>query len=123
MSQPVVAKGEQAREGFAVLGAIRRLLAGNDVIEAAHGKALDVHVASPGLIEGLDSVRRENQVEVEWAVLQLNEVLAPADLRDLLGGQAKPELDERVGDRRAVRRILLDEQIGILRGIRETEED
>ncbi|MHB9008325.1 MAG: hypothetical protein ACYDC1_15485, partial [Limisphaerales bacterium] len=71
-AHPVVAETAQAIEGLTVLNPVRRDLAGDDVVWMANGKTLDHHSPRPGVGKPLDSVRREDQIEIEGSVLQLN---------------------------------------------------
>src|SRR5439155_11886107 len=70
-SYPVLSKRPQARQHLAVPHAVGSGLAGNDVVEVAHGKTLHLHATAPGVRKGFDTVRRKDQVEVEggrsWA--------------------------------------------------------
>jgi len=56
--------------------ALLAMLAGNDVIDAAHGKPFHLGAALPGCLERLDAIRCEDQIQVKGAVLELNEILA-----------------------------------------------
>ena len=57
----------------------------------ADRETLDLDVAAPGTFERLDPVRGEDEIDVEGAVLQLNEVLAALDLGRLRLGQCEAE--------------------------------
>src|SRR5262249_40094753 len=98
-------------------------LAGDDVVEVADGEPFHLDAPLPGVGEALDAVRREDEVEIERPVLELHEVLAALDLRGLLVGQFEAELAQGGDDRTAVLRALLHEEIRVLRGVGEAEED
>src|SRR5207244_438503 len=72
--QPEFAESAQPGQRLAIPQPVRRDLARDDVVEVAHGETFDVDVAPPGVLEALDAVRGEDQVEVEGAVLELDEV-------------------------------------------------
>src|SRR5437667_8144676 len=84
---PIVSKCSQARQDFAVFCAVGRFLAADDVVGVTDPKALDLDVSRPGFGESFDSVRREYEVYVERAVLELDKVLTPLDVLDLMGRQ------------------------------------
>ena len=83
----------------------------------------DVDAAGPGVAEPIDPVRGKDQIQVEGAILELNEVLSPFDFRGLLRGQAKSQIPKSGHERAAVRDRFLHVQICILRGIRKAEEN
>ena len=89
----------------------------------AHRKALDIDAARPRVGESLDPVRGEDEIEIEGAVLQLDEVLAPQDLRRLRVGEIEAELANRRYERCSVVGAALDEQICVLGRVREPQED
>ena len=62
------------------------------VVGVASRKPFDFHSATPRLGEGLDSVGGEHEIDVEGAVSELDEVLAPADLVRLRLGQLEAQL-------------------------------
>lgn len=69
MREPIIPKGNQAGESFAVLYAIGGLLACDDVVGVADGKTLHFHSPVPCIFKSLDPVGRENQVKVERSIL------------------------------------------------------
>src|SRR5258708_4051049 len=77
----------------------------------------------PGVCEALDTVWREDEVEVEGSVLELHEILAGLDLCRLLVVKAKAQLVQSGDDGPAVVRTLLHEEVGILSGVREAEQN
>ena len=99
---PVVAEGSKARKALAILDAIRRCLAGDDVIGMADGEAFNIDVPRPGIVETLDPIWCEHKIEIERAVAELDEVLAQLDLMALRLGEGKAEIAERGDDGPAV---------------------
>src|SRR5438045_3815583 len=99
---PVVAKRPQAGKALTVLLSVGCDLARDDVVDVAHRKPFDVDVPGPRVLETLDSVRREDQVEIVGAILELNEVLPANDLIFLFGCDVKCEFAERVHGRPSV---------------------
>lgn len=85
--------------------------------------AFDIDMARPGILEPLDSIGRKDEVEIEGAVLQLDEVLPAEDLGGLVTSQGEAELAERGHDALAVLRRSLDKQIRVLGRAREAEQD
>ena len=96
---PILAEGAQSRQRFAVSGTICRNLAGDDVVRVANVETFHLDVPPPRILETLDAVRREYQVEIERAILELDKILAPLDLGDLLAGQREANLAKRRHDR------------------------
>src|SRR2546422_2137313 len=123
LPDPVVAESPKPRQGLAILDSARGLLAGDDVVNVADGEPLDLDMPAPRLLERLDAVGSEDEVQVEGAVLQLNEVLAALDLRRLLVRQLEADFSERENQGPAVRLALLDEQVRVLRRVGETQQD
>src|SRR5215207_1241554 len=119
----MVAKGAQSRQGFAVFGAIRSALAGNDVVRMANGESLDLYAPIPRMCKTLDSVGSEDQVHIERAVLQLHEVLAAFDFLRLNLGQREAELAKSMGHTPAVFIRLQREDVNVLRGVRKPQEN
>ena len=66
----------QSRQRLTVFGTAGRFLAGDDVIDMTDRKALHLDMPPPCIFKPLDAIRRENQIEIEWAVLKLNEILS-----------------------------------------------
>jgi hypothetical protein len=85
----ILAKRAQAREGFTIFLSVRRGFARYNVIYVAYGKPLDVDSSAPGILEAFYTVRGEDKVQIEWAIFELNEILALADLCRLLICQCK----------------------------------
>ena len=52
-----------------------RRFAGNDIIDVAYGKTFDFYAPFPGISETFDAVGSEYQIQIEWAILELNEIL------------------------------------------------
>ena len=100
-----------------------RQLARDNVVDVANGKSLYFDVPLPSVFEPLDSIRGEHQVKVERAVLQLNEILSSRDLGGLAVGQGKAQVAQSRNQRATIGRHLLDEQVGILRGVRKAQEN
>src|SRR5262249_55721083 len=69
------------------------------------------------------AVRGEDEIEIERTVPELDEVLAPLDLRCLRVLQHEAELAERRDQGASVRDGFLDEDVGVLGGVREAVED
>ncbi len=80
---------------LSILLAVCRPLAGDDVVDRADHEALDFYPPRPSVGEALDPVRRVDQVEIERAVFQLDEILAPARLFPLLVGQVETQIHQR----------------------------
>ncbi len=98
--------------------------AGDDVVRVTHREALDVDAALPGvgrsaaIPSGANTRSRSNR-----AVLQLDEVLAPEDLRRLGLGEIEPEFADRSDERGAVLGASLDEQVRVLRRVGKPQQD
>src|SRR5437667_7929132 len=80
-------------------------------------------MAPPGVRERLDAVRSKADINVEGAVLELDENLPALDVGSLRVRQCKSQLSERRHHRPPVADALLDEQVRVLRRIREAEKD
>ena len=78
---------------------------------------------SPGICEPLDSVRGKDEVQVEWAVLELDEVLATLDLFRLGIAEIELEIPQGEYDSLAILPALFSEDVGILSRIRKTQKD
>jgi len=92
-------------------------------VRMANREPLHLHSPLPGVFEAFDAVGREDEVEVERAVLELYEVLAPDDLLPLGRREVEPQLEEGGDQRRAVGRIPGDEDVRILCRVGEAEQD
>src|SRR5438105_11874218 len=88
----------------------------------AHGKPFDVDLSVPSVFKSLNAVGSENQIQVERPILELDEVLAPNDLSRLLLGQCETKLSQCVDERRAVLRITLNEDVGVLSRVWKTQQ-
>ena len=99
------------------------LLARDDVVDRAYREPFDVAAPIPSVLEALDAVGGEDHVNVERAVLQLDEVLPASDLGRLPGCEPKAQLLECLDQSGPVGRGLLDEQVGVLCGVRESVDD
>ena len=71
----------------------------------------------------LDTVGREDEVEVEGAVLELDEVLAAANLCGLIRCQREAQRDEGLDQGLAIGGTTLDEDVGVLSRVGEPEEN
>src|SRR5438034_7970558 len=80
LPQPILAKGSQPRQRLAVLLPVRGGFARDDVIDVANRETLNVHPSVPCIGEAFDAVRRENQVQVEGTILELDEIFAAGHL-------------------------------------------
>jgi len=89
---PPISKRAETRERFAVLLSIGRGFTGDDIVGMADWKTFDFHAAFPGIGKSLDPVGSEDQVEIKWAILELDEVFATLDLCDLRRRKRKTEL-------------------------------
>ena len=87
MALPVLAEGQQARERIPIPLTVAGRLAGNDVVQMADGETLDLDAPLPGVFEALDPIRREDQVQIERPVFELDKVLAALDLGRLRGAK------------------------------------
>ena len=110
----MVPKLYQSRKRFQILGAAGRLLTGDDVIGMTNRESIDFDVASPCCFKGIYPVGCKDEVEVEWPVPQLNEILAASDFSLLLRTQRKTQLLPRKCQSCAIFRRLLDKEIGDL---------
>src|SRR4051794_34720827 len=88
-----------------------------------HGEAFDLDVPLPRVRECLDPIRREDQVQIKRPILELDEILAATDLLCLRIREPKAELAQGLHHRRAVLAGLLDEDIRVLRSVREAQQD
>ena len=95
MADPILAESPQAWQGLPVLLAVRGSLAGDDVIEMADGKTLDIDVALPGVLEALNAIGSKDQIEVEGSLLELNEILAPLNVPGLVVSEGEAEIAQR----------------------------
>ena len=82
--QPILAESSQAWQRFEVFLAAGGLFAGDDVVDVADRKPFHLDVPLPGVVESFDAVGSEDQINVERASLDLHEILAAFDLRDLI---------------------------------------
>src|SRR5262245_38255646 len=89
----------------------------------ADTQALDLHRALVRFRKRLDAVGCEDQVQVERSRADLDEVLATEDLVLLGLGQREPKVAERLDECATVVRRLVHEEICILRGIGEAQQD
>ena len=106
-----------------ILLTVGRLFVRHNVVDVANRKALHFDTAAPGVIEGLDAIRSENQIQVEGTILELDEILAAPDLTGLLLGQAKAKVGERIHQSCAVCAGFFDEEVGILGSVGVPEQD
>lgn len=106
-----------------VLHASAGLLAGNDVAEV--GDREDVFADGSGfcLVETLDAVGGEDEVEVEGAVLELDEVFAANDFSLGVLVECKAKAKKRFYHASAVFLGLCGEDVHILSGAGIAEED
>src|SRR5438874_6353151 len=102
---------------------MRRHFAGNDVVRMTNRKTIYINVPIPSIFESLDPIWREAQIQIEWPVLQLYEVLPPLNLRRLAIIQRKSKFAESCNQATSVVCIALHEQVGVLRGIRKPQQD
>src|SRR5438552_16966705 len=102
MTPPVITKGDQARQSFAILGAIRRTLAGNEVVRMADRKALDVDMAGPRVREALNPVGSEYQVHIKGPIFQLHKVLAAHNFLSLGLRQVVTQVAQRLHESLAI---------------------
>lgn len=103
---PVLAEGFQPRKGFPVFGTTRCFIAGDDVINMTHRKALYIHTSAVGIFEPLYSVWSEHQIKIEGSVLQLHEIFSPDDFSRLFIRKSKTDILEGVHKSPAVFRIF-----------------
>src|SRR5438477_433553 len=89
----------------------------------AYRKAFDLNVPLPRVFELLNPVWREDQVKVERAVLQLNEILPAPYLFFLACGQLEPDLFKCKDNRCPVLRRSCNEHVRILGRIREAKQN
>lgn len=70
---PILAERPEPRQRFAVLLPVGCGFAGDDVVNVADGKAFLFHPPPPRVLESFDAVRRENQVQIERSVSELQD--------------------------------------------------
>ena len=86
------------------------------------GKTFYVDMTLPGVFEPFDSVRREDEVQVKRAVLELNKILSALDLIRLVVGQRESQFAERPDESTPVLRGPFHEEVHVLCGIRIPEQ-
>jgi putative ABC transport system ATP-binding protein len=123
VARPVIAKTPEAGEGFTVFGPVCRHLARNDVVRMANRETVHDDAPLPGIFEALDSVRRKHQVQIEGAVLQLNEVFAAFDFSGLAVVELETQFAQRVCQGASVVRSAVGEDVGVLRRVRIAKND
>jgi hypothetical protein len=69
----------------------------------------------PGIFKLLDSIRCEDQVQVERTVLKLNEILASVNLLRLLVRQLETKIAQGVRKPFAIAGVLFDKKDRVLR--------
>jgi hypothetical protein len=119
----VLAEGLKPGQRLPVFGATCGGLARDDIVDVADRKALDLDVATPGIGEGLAAIRGEDEIEIEGAALELDEVLATRDLRRLWLGQLEAQLAQRLDGQLLIRLRFIEEQVCILGRVRESQQD
>jgi hypothetical protein len=102
---------------------IRRRLAADDVVNVAHGKSFDLDAPLPGIGKAFDAVGGVDQIEVEWPVLELDEVFAAPYLLRFFLRQIERQLPQCGYQCPPVLRGLLNEQVRVLCGIREAQQN
>jgi hypothetical protein len=93
--QPIP-KFQKPRQRFPVLLTVRRLLAADDVVNAANGESANVNVSPPSILKPIDSIRRKDQVQIKCAILQLYENFSLANFFRFLIGQLETEFLKRL---------------------------
>src|ERR1019366_8539829 len=86
-------------------------------------KSIQVQTARLGGGKILNAVRRENQIHVEWPVLDLHEILAARDGVFQLAVDFKTHAAQRGDNPRAVRRRFFGKHLHFLRTGRITQQD
>src|SRR5579859_2646757 len=94
---PVFAEGSKAWERFLVLNAVRRGLAGDDIVDMTDRETFDLNAALPRVFKMFNAVGCEDQVEIEWPVLKLDEIFSTFDLGGLRVGKGKSQCAQRCG--------------------------
>ena len=92
---------------------MRRFFACDNVVSVADREAFDFHMPTPGVFKTLSAVRCENEVQVEWANLQLHEVAPAFDILLLTWGQGKSQVVEACDEGAAVTQRALHKDVGI----------
>ena len=87
------------------------------------GAPVDLRSPTPRVLEPFDAVWREDEVNVERAVLQLDEVFAAPDLGGLLGCQFKAQLLQGMDRGGPIAWRLLHVEVGVLCGVGKAVED
>lgn len=85
--------------------------------------SLDAQRPSGGPGECLEPIRGRDEVEVEGPVADRDEVLAALDVLAVLRLEREPEIEQRRDEGAPVLGTLLDEQDGVLGGVRIPEQD
>jgi len=75
------------------------------------------------MFESFDAIRREDQVQIEGAVSELNEILALPNLLLFLLGQPETQFQKGANQFAAVRGLLLHIKTDILGGVRISQQD
>ncbi|MBM3853049.1 MAG: hypothetical protein FJ399_07820 [Verrucomicrobia bacterium] len=120
---PVFTKCFQPRKRLPVFDSVRRSLAVDDVVRMTDRETLHLDAARPSIGKRLDSIWREDQIQIEGAILQLHEILATNDLRLLRGGEFEAKLAQSRHQSGAVLGRFFDEEIGVLSRVGITKQD
>src|SRR5205823_5729757 len=93
-AQPIVPKGTQTRECFHILLPVGRGFTGDHIVNVADGKSLHFDTAHPGIFKSFDAIRREYQINIKRAILELDEVLSSLNVRDLRIAKRESEISK-----------------------------
>ena len=110
-------------EHFAVSHSVSSRLARNHVIQMTDRKSLDLDVATPRILEMLDSIGRKHEVHVKGPALELDKSFALFDICGLLICKRKSKLPEGRHEGSAIGWRSLGENVRILGGIGESEQN
>jgi hypothetical protein len=113
----------QSRKRFAILLSVGGSFAGDDVVYVTNWKAIDINMPPPGVGKSVDSVWRKDQIEIERAIFELDEILSTLDFRCLCVGQVETEVPQTGHQRVSVLRGLFYENIRVLSRIGESKKN
>lgn len=80
MAHPILTERSQSIERLNVLCPPSRGFAADDVVQMTNRKSLDSYPTLPGVFKPLDSVRRKDQIQIEWTIIKLNKIFSTLDL-------------------------------------------
>src|SRR2546430_16315003 len=91
LPHPVLAERPEARQRLAILLPVRGGLARDNIVDVADRKPFDFHAPAPGVAQALDTVGREDDVQLEGTVLKLVEIFPALNFRGFVLAQCEPQ--------------------------------